>query len=143
MTREKYQELIEERIDEMQPGNVFITSDFADIAPTAATNMSLSRLKKIGKIRRILRGIYDKPRFSRLLNEKLPVVGDEPMIGSCHHYVTENEVCIRLRNLSAIGENIWYRFHTMNSFVSSLGVSGRNTSPLSEDVSTSRSNVRR
>ena len=46
VTREKYQELIEERIDEMQPGNVFITSDFADIAPTAATNMSLSRLKK-------------------------------------------------------------------------------------------------
>ena len=74
VTREKYQELIEERIDEMQPGNVFITSDFADIAPTAATNMSLSRLKKIGKIRRILRGIYDKPRFSRLLNE--PVAAD-------------------------------------------------------------------
>lgn len=74
MTREKYQELIEERIDEMQPGNVFITSDFADIAPTAATNMSLSRLKKTGKIRRILRGIYDKPRFSRLLNE--PVAAD-------------------------------------------------------------------
>ena len=74
MTREKYQELIEERIDEMQPGNVFITSDLAEIAPTAATNMSLSRLKKIGKIRRILRGIYDKPRFSRLLNE--PVAAD-------------------------------------------------------------------
>ena len=74
MTREKYQELIEERIDEMQPGNVFITSDFADIAPTAATNMSLSRLKKTGKIRRILRGIYDKPRFSLLLNE--PVAAD-------------------------------------------------------------------
>jgi len=74
VTREKYQKLIEERIDEMQPGNVFITSDFSDIAPTAATNMSLSRLKKTGKIRRILRGIYDKPRFSRLLNE--PVAAD-------------------------------------------------------------------
>ena len=36
VTREKYQELIEERIDKMQPGDVFITSDFADIAPTAA-----------------------------------------------------------------------------------------------------------
>ena len=71
MTREKYQDLIEKRINQMQPGSVFITADFADIAPTAAINMSLSRLEDTGKIRRILRGIYDKPRFSRLLNEQV------------------------------------------------------------------------
>ena len=71
MTRGKYQDLIEKRINQMQPGSVFITADFADIAPTAAINMSLSRLEDTGKIRRILRGIYDKPRFSRLLNEQV------------------------------------------------------------------------
>ena len=74
MKREKYQALIVERIEEMQTGSVFVTSDFADIAPTAAINMSLSRLVDLGKIRRILRGIYDKPRFSKLLNE--PVAAD-------------------------------------------------------------------
>jgi len=33
--------------------------------------MSLSRLADSGRIRRILRGIYDKPRFSKLLNESV------------------------------------------------------------------------
>lgn len=74
MKREKYQALIDDRIDTLQPGSVFVTSDFADIAPTGAINMSLSRLADSGRIRRILRGIYDKPRFSRLLNE--PVAAD-------------------------------------------------------------------
>ena len=72
--RERYQTLIKQRIAEMQPGSVFVTSDFADIAPTAAINMSLSRLEDSGSIRRIIRGIYDKPRFSKLLNE--PVASD-------------------------------------------------------------------
>lgn len=74
MKREKYQALIDDRIDTLQPGSVFVTSDFADIAPTGAINMSLSRLADSGRIRRILRGIYDKPRFSKLLNE--PVAAD-------------------------------------------------------------------
>ena len=74
MKREKYQALIDEIIDALQPGSVFVTSDFADIAPTGAINMSLSRLADSGRIRRILRGIYDKPRFSKLLNE--PVAAD-------------------------------------------------------------------
>ena len=69
MKRNKYQAFIDTRISEMQPGSVFVTSDFADIAPSAAINMSLSRLEASGSIRRILRGIYDKPRFSQLLNE--------------------------------------------------------------------------
>ena len=50
--RERYQTLIKQRIAEMQPGSVFVTSDFADIAPTAAINMSLSRLEDSGSIRR-------------------------------------------------------------------------------------------
>ena len=80
MPREKYQALIANRITEMQPGSVFVTSDFADIAPTAAVNMSLSRLEDSGIVRRILRGIYDKPRFSKLLNE--PVAADPSKVAN-------------------------------------------------------------
>lgn len=69
MSREKYQILIEERIKKLPAGSVFIPSDFADIAPTAAINMALSRLESDGMIRRIMRGIYDKPQFSKLLKE--------------------------------------------------------------------------
>ena len=74
MKREKYQTFINKRIMEMPPGSVFVTSDFADIAPSSAINMSLSRLEASGSIRRILRGIYDKPRFSKLLNEPVDII---------------------------------------------------------------------
>ena len=53
-----------------------------------------------------------------------------------------NVVFSCVRNRSAIGENVWYFFHTRYSFVSSRGVSGRNTSPLPGEVSTSLLNVR-
>ena len=53
-----------------------------------------------------------------------------------------NVVFSCVRNRSAIGENVWYFFHTRYSFVSSRGVSGRNVSPLPGEVSTSLLNVR-
>ena len=69
MSRQKYGQPILERIEEMKDGSVFITSDFADIAPVAAINMSLSRLEAAHRIRRVMRGIYEKPRYSKLLEE--------------------------------------------------------------------------
>lgn len=69
MPREKYQNLIEQRIAGMKDGTVFIPSDFADIANAAAVLMALSRLESMHTIRRIMRGVYDKPRYSQLLNE--------------------------------------------------------------------------
>ena len=74
MVREKFQKMIENKIDCMEVGTVFIVSDFSDIAPVTAINMSLSRLTEENRIRRILRGIYDKPRYSKLLGE--PVAAD-------------------------------------------------------------------
>ena len=58
-----------------------------------------------------------------------------------HASIKEARIC--RRNLSAIGENVWYLFQMRNSLVSSLGVRGRNVSPLASDVSTKRSNVSR
>ena len=81
MKREKYQTFINKRIMEMPPGSVLVTSDFADIAPSSAINMSLSRLEASGSIRRILRGIYDKPRFSKLLNEPVDIISIRTLWG--------------------------------------------------------------
>ena len=54
----------------MKPaGEAFIPSDFLDIADTAAVRKALSRLTESEKIRRIIRGVYDCPRFSSLLQE--------------------------------------------------------------------------
>jgi hypothetical protein len=60
---------IENRIIEAPPDSVFITADFLDIADTQAVNKALSRLAEEKKIRRIIRGLYDLPRYSELLQE--------------------------------------------------------------------------
>lgn len=69
MKRNKYSQAIIERIDNMKDGTIFVTTDFADIATVPAINMSLSRLEKDKQIRRIIRGVYEKPRHSELLKE--------------------------------------------------------------------------
>ena len=67
--REKYQIEIEKRIEDADFGYAFSAVDFADIAGTDPTNKALSRLGEAGKIRRVIKGIYDKPLYSKLLGE--------------------------------------------------------------------------
>lgn len=69
MNREVYLNNIEIKIKSSNPGDVFITSDFSDIASTDAANQSLLRLEKIGLIRRILRGVYEYPEYNDFLKE--------------------------------------------------------------------------
>ena len=45
---------------------VWTPADFADLAGRAATDKALQRLVTSGDIRRIDRGLYDKPRLSKL-----------------------------------------------------------------------------
>ena len=61
--------LIRIRITNMPFGSAFVVSDFTDIAEYANAKKCLLRLEKEGFIRRVIRGIYDKPYFSNLLNE--------------------------------------------------------------------------
>jgi hypothetical protein len=49
-------------------GKVFTPKDFLDLGSHETVRQALSRLAKEGKIRRLLRGIYEYPAFSRLLN---------------------------------------------------------------------------
>lgn len=67
--REKYQEKIKNRIDAFEDGYVFTASDFADIADMDPANKALSRLSEGHRIRRIMKGVYDKPVYSNLLQE--------------------------------------------------------------------------
>ena len=57
------------RILSAESGTVFVSSDFADIADTATIHQGLQRLYRSGTIRRILRGVYEKPKYSNLLCE--------------------------------------------------------------------------
>ncbi len=52
-------------------GWVFSQKDFSQLGSRAAIDLSLHRLLKKGVIRRVIRGIYDYPLFSELLDQEL------------------------------------------------------------------------
>ena len=64
-----YTKQIRERILSAEDGSVFTASDFADIADTTTVRQSLKRIAESGTVRRILNGIYEKPKYSALLEE--------------------------------------------------------------------------
>lgn len=64
-----YSKQIQERICNAEDGTVFISSDFADIADTETIRRNLNRLTQAGTLRRILKGVYEKPKYSKLLDE--------------------------------------------------------------------------
>jgi hypothetical protein len=65
------EQAIEEHIVSRIYGNgrgwAFSQADFADLGSRSAIDLALHRREKEGLIRRVLRGIYDYPRFSRVL----------------------------------------------------------------------------
>jgi hypothetical protein len=52
-------------------GWAFFQKDFSDIGSRSSLDIALYRLVDKGTIRRVIRGLYDYPRFSDLLNEPL------------------------------------------------------------------------
>ena len=68
-----YTKRIRERVLSLEDGTVFVMSDFADIADTSTIRQSLSRLVQSGTLRRILKGVYEKPKYSKLLDEYVAV----------------------------------------------------------------------
>ena len=73
------------RIESMPAGEVFIISDFSDLADDAAIRKVLSRLEEDGKIRRIMRGVYDCPEYNEFLGEYI-----EPKPDKIAHALARN-----------------------------------------------------
>ena len=69
MSRPDSMKQIEQRIAVAPAGTAFITSDFLDLAEIPAINKALSRLTESKTVRRVIRGVYDCPQFSELLQE--------------------------------------------------------------------------
>jgi hypothetical protein len=61
-----------DRVDRGAVGAVWTPSDFLDIAGRDAVDKTLQRLVKWGNLRRIDRGLYDKPRFNSLTQRDSP-----------------------------------------------------------------------
>ena len=71
MSRPDNLNIIRKRIQESRAGSVFVASDFADITENVKVGVSLSRLEEEGLIKRVLRGVYYKPEYSKLLGENV------------------------------------------------------------------------
>ena len=69
MNRPNCLQEIKKRIEAAEYGSVFVASDFADVAESKRINDALERLDANGTIRRIIRGVYYKPKYSKLLGE--------------------------------------------------------------------------
>lgn len=67
---------IKKRIELDEPGTVFLTSDFTDIATTTTVRKCLGRQVEEKNIRRIIAGVYEKPVYSELLKEYIPANPD-------------------------------------------------------------------
>ncbi|MGN0701896.1 MAG: DUF6088 family protein [Lentihominibacter sp.] len=64
-----YSKQIQEQIKAAAEGTIFTSSDFASIAGTETIRRNLNRLTQAGMLRRILKGVYEKPKYSKLLDE--------------------------------------------------------------------------
>lgn len=72
-TQKSLPERVLERISNA-PGKVWTPADFADIGGRDAVDKALQRMVKINELRRIERGLYDKPSFNGLTGK--PTVPD-------------------------------------------------------------------
>ncbi len=64
-----YMSRIKERVTSSEDGTIFAASDFADIADANTIRQSMYRLVNDSTLKRILQGVYEKPKYSKLLDE--------------------------------------------------------------------------
>lgn len=103
-----YMEKIRERIMQAPDGSVFVNSDFADITDTNTIKQIISRLIKEGTLRRIIRGVFEKPKYSKLLQEYVAADPNEiaNALARCYHWTISKSV---YRYLHATGHPLGNR----------------------------------
>ena len=97
--------LIRNRIKEMPYGSAFAISDFLDNVEYENARKCLYRLEEEGMIRRIIRGIYDKPYYSKIIDEYSSPNIDKVAYAIARHYgwvISPSEsISLNLLGLSA------------------------------------------
>lgn len=79
-------EQIRNRIEDMDSSEILMTSDFVDISSITTIRKCLSRCADEGLIRRVFDGVYEKPRYSNLLEEYLPTNPETVAYALARHY---------------------------------------------------------
>ena len=106
-----YMQEIRAQILAAEDGAVFVAPDFADIADTATIRQGLKRLYQSGIIRRIIRGIYEKPKYSKLLDEYVAADPDvvAKALARCYHWTIApcGNTALNLLGLSTQVTAVW------------------------------------
>ena len=102
---------IRQRIGEAPEGTVFIGADFADIADTETIRRNLNRLTQAGTVRRVLKGVFEKPKFSSLLREVVAVDPDAVARALARNYhwtiAPSGNTALNLLGLSTQVSAVW------------------------------------
>ena len=102
---------IRDKIETAKEGQIFIHADFANIAGNETVRKNLSRLVENGTIRRILNGIYEKPKYSFLLKEHVaadPHAVAEAIARNYHWTIAPSgNTALNLLNLSTQVPSSW------------------------------------
>lgn len=128
MARVNFFEQILSRIESMPKGEVFIISDFSDLADEATVRKALSRLEEDGKIHRIMRGVYENPKFNDFLGEYVKPHPDKIAKALARNYgwtiVPCGDTALNMLGLSTQVPAVWlyvsdgnYREYTCGNFV--------------------------
>lgn len=68
----RFYDEIKNRIALYEDGDIFFTTDFKDIANLTTIRKYLGRQVEEGTIRRVMDGVYEKPKYSKILDEFIP-----------------------------------------------------------------------
>ena len=79
-------EEIKNRISVMDEGEIFMTSDFADLSSITTIRKCLGRCCDDEIIRRVFDGLYEKPKYSKLLGELLPTDPEKVAFALARNY---------------------------------------------------------
>ena len=69
MNRPNFMQEIRDRIEAAEIGSVFVASDFADVTETKRVSEYFVRLSSDNTVKCVMRGVYYKPEYSKLLDE--------------------------------------------------------------------------
>lgn len=117
---------MKERIENAQEGTIFINSDFIDITNAETIRRNLNRFAKTGIIRRVLNGVFEKPKYSALLEEYVAVDPDAVAKALARNYhwtiAPSGNTALNLLGLSTQVPAVWsyisdgpYRSYEWNS----------------------------
>lgn len=77
MDKTTNQNIIRDKIISAAAGTVFVATDFVDISDKTSVNTYLTRFEEEGIIRRVLRGVYEKPEYNEFLDEHVAASPDK------------------------------------------------------------------